>query len=86
MRSPFSGIYRATLASLPILVLICSNVHAQEYEEVAGRGLYVGVFGGGGAFVSSGGTTIGTTLSRVISTCSIGRFKNSALVLMSKAS
>jgi hypothetical protein len=42
MRSPFSGVFRAALASLPILVLLGSNVQAQEFEEIAVEGSMLG--------------------------------------------
>ncbi len=69
MRSRLRGVFRAALASLPMLVLTGSNVLAQEraqdFETVVGpvgRGLYVGVFGGGGGSSDSNVTQSGVAL------------------------
>src|SRR4029077_8369926 len=48
MRSLFSPVFTAALSSVAMLAMLCSSVHAQEYEGTAARGFYVGVFGGGG--------------------------------------
>jgi opacity protein-like surface antigen len=65
MRSFFRGLFKASLASLPVLALATSSVQAQELESIvgpAGRGLYVGVFGGGGAASDTNVTQSGYAL------------------------
>jgi opacity protein-like surface antigen len=64
MRSPVRGVFSIALASVAILIPLGSNVRAQEFEEIAGRGLYVGVFGGGGGSGNVNTTQEGYALYR----------------------
>src|SRR5438105_15235566 len=51
---------RAFPSGVLLIALICSNALGQECQQPAGRGFYVGVFGGGGQSTNANATQIGT--------------------------
>lgn len=62
MGSPGRGICGVALSAVAMLALVCSQACAQDLEQPTGRGLYVGVFGGGGSSSNVNATQTGYAL------------------------